>query len=885
MQMSPVRGSRLSTLLLTLFGFSLVLLGLAVWFPAESAAQKAAQKKEEEEEKPKEKSPAKSPKKEEDEDTGADLDEATPVDLAAEAKNAPAGPIRALLQSLATPHDDLTTPSGRVDHVVPLNRYLGSSPDFSGKLTLTRIEANGKLKKLQPISKREVASVTSYEEIALRDVSAFFEKKEQPRLDALVAAEKALIFALRFHARERQGKAEHASQWKKIEEGLRLKWVEVRHERVSALADAQRWDEAFRLADQLARDKKNIKLLKSQLEIYLDLPRIALRKAEKTGKLEDYVSTRYRLEAFEKQQPSSPEAEAIRRGLKARASDLRDEGRALAKTDTAAAIDKLREATKVWPDLDGLREELSALDSQHPVVYVGVSRLPRYFSPALAWTDPEKQAVELLFDSLLKRIPERGGLSFYRPSLALAPPRVIHLGRELFLDEQAKWSDGSRLTAADIAHTVSLLKKPDLPGRNTAWARLVDKFSVATAGPNQLRITLSNGFLDPLSLMTFKILPRQWGEGKPLKKADDPAFADNPLGSGPFVLEKGKRDTAVVFTASPYYKERAGRSNRLKLEKIQFAVSANPVKDLLAKESHLHLLLDLPTARVKDLLDGGFSGQNVVTKRPPRVYFLAVNHTNDYLQNTDLRKAIGHAIDREAILAGFRAGFVAVDSHMNLKKEMGAEDEKLHPALNGPYPVGSWAVNPTVPASLYNLDLAKNKARDALKKLGEVSLKLRYPDDDPRAAEACRAICAQVNKLDAKIRVEPFGLPPHDFRDALLERKYELAYCHYDYTSDVYWLAPLFDSSGEARAPGGSNFLRYENDEQLDSLLGQAMNSRDFNAIKKVTHEIHAHIVDKMPIIPLWQLHTHIAVHPQLKTGELDPLLVFTNVEDWKLQK
>ncbi len=39
-----------------------------------------------------------------------------------------------------------------------------------------------------------------------------------------------------------------------------------------------------------------------------------------------------------------------------------------------------------------------------------------------------------------------------------------------------------------------------------------------------------------------------------------------------------------------------------------------------------------------------------------------------------------------------------------------------------------------------------------------------------------------------------------------------------------------------------------------------------------------------MPLIPLWQLHRHLAVHPQVAAVGLDPLLVFPNIEEWRLE-
>ena len=46
---------------------------------------------------------------------------------------------------------------------------------------------------------------------------------------------------------------------------------------------------------------------------------------------------------------------------------------------------------------------------------------------------------------------------------------------------------------------------------------------------------------------------------------------------------------------------------------------------------------------VRDRLKAGFKEDDIRTLSNRRVYFLAVNHTNEYLQNQHLRKALAHA--------------------------------------------------------------------------------------------------------------------------------------------------------------------------------------------------------------------------------------------------
>src|SRR5262249_13016650 len=148
-------------------------------------------------------------------------------------------------------------------------------------------------------------------------------------------------------------------------------------------------------------------------------------------------------------------------------------------------------------------------------------------------------------------------------------------------------------------------------------------------GPYLIDIPLRTGFLDPLSLMTFKILPGQVGT-KPLTQADDEDFAQKPVGSGPYQYQgtpAGEGTEYAVFVANPLY-QRAGRRGRPFIREIRLFVC----KDLaqVFQKGQLQLLLDLPTSRIKDALKAGFKEDDIRTLSNRRVYFLAVNHTNEY---------------------------------------------------------------------------------------------------------------------------------------------------------------------------------------------------------------------------------------------------------------
>jgi ABC-type transport system substrate-binding protein len=118
----------------------------------------------------------------------------------------------------------------------------------------------------------------------------------------------------------------------------------------------------------------------------------------------------------------------------------------------------------------------------------------------------------------------------------------------------------------------------------------------------------------------------------------------------------------------------------------------------------------------------------------------------------------------------------------------------------------------------------------------------------------------------------------------VMARKYQLAYWHHDYPTDLFSLWSLFDPRDEA-LDKGSNFLGYKDDGSLVELLQKAASYRDFAQVKRLTHDIHVALYEKMPLVPLWQLDYHIAVHPTLTVPLLDPRCVFGTIDEWRLEK
>src|SRR5262249_2823368 len=114
---------------------------------------------------------------------------------------------------------------------------------------------------------------------------------------------------------------------------------------------------------------------------------------------------------------------------------------------------------------------------------------------------------------------------------------------------------------------------------------------------------------------------------------------------------------------------------------VRFFLTADPVKEL-AEPRQLDLALDLTAdeaAALEQKKDRLVVGLPTAETPNRRVWFLAVNHRVSVLANAHVRRALAHAINREKLLDDcFR----------------GALQRRVHKAINGPYPAGSWACNP-----------------------------------------------------------------------------------------------------------------------------------------------------------------------------------------------
>jgi ABC-type transport system substrate-binding protein len=827
--------------------------------------------------------------------------------------------VAGLYRELAKSFDRIELTSGEAIEVEP----IGSDAllNNQGKRPVeVRLPGSEKEKTLE---RSAIASFEPYERRALKIVAAFEKSADDlPATEKLQAIETALAAVWRFHASVRDRPLQGTNLWAAVQEEVENKLRGVRRSWLHAAAGVNRSEADW--AATLARATQIAGAYPGNTEVLADIARLKTRYAvfvllEPDPKLlaaQRYAVIRRQLEWIDDNLPAPPRQDPVDTivewlapsGLPFRLPSYIDaatlkhfmqaQARALEETakktpDSGQAARLLDDAMKIWPHLPGLREQLLKRQGKYTMLIVGVRQLPKVMSPDRATTDAECQALELLFEGLVQAQPGPEGGVEYVPQLASAVPAASDWLRRLPLRPEARWSDGTRVTAMDVQKNFELLTSSKLLGHSPEYGDQLESVSAGeTSG--QVAVQYKKSLLDPLAPVAFKVLP-----GESLRQIGDDGFAKAPVGSGPYRydghVKQDGRDYAV-FKANPYYFERAGLP-ALALHEIRMFVSTNPVADFANKKAPMHLYLDVPTAKAAAIKNAGVAEVRPVENR--RVWFLAVNHRIPALADAALRRALAHGIPRDLVLAEcFGAPRPKMVSAAAAWAPGGAalaesvlampRGPRRHHALNGPFPAGSWPIctDHRVPEKLFDRARAETYLKAA--KLGDKEIELKYPSDDPAIGQACGMIAAQLKamakKVGKQINIKLVPVTPHQLRRDVLEHRYQLAYWHHDFPNDLFSLWPLFDPREDVVA-NGSNYLGYRNNADLVEKLQKVASQRDFAEVKRQMQNVHADLFESMPLIPLWQLDYNVAVHPDLTVGRLDAQRVFSTILDWKLRQ
>jgi microcin C transport system substrate-binding protein len=176
------------------------------------------------------------------------------------------------------------------------------------------------------------------------------------------------------------------------------------------------------------------------------------------------------------------------------------------------------------------------------------------------------QGLELLFDTLMTPAADEPDAVYglVAESAEVADDRM---SVTFHLRPEARFADGTELTADDVVFSFNLLKEKGHPIYRQA---LEDVVKAEPLDPRTVRYTFKGDLVRdlPLTVATLPIFSQAYYSTHPF----DQTTLDPPLGSGPYLVDKVEQGRTIVYRRNPNYwaKDLPVNRGRFNFDKIRF---------------------------------------------------------------------------------------------------------------------------------------------------------------------------------------------------------------------------------------------------------------------------------------------------------------------------
>jgi ABC-type transport system substrate-binding protein len=491
-------------------------------------------------------------------------------------------------------------------------------------------------------------------------------------------------------------------------------------------------------------------------------------------------------------------------------------------------------------------------------IVIGALRDAKTINPFLTNESEGDWRCKMLFDEFVASNPET-----YAPEPGLAADwKINELTFTFMIQPTATFSDGSRVTAEDVAFTIKgYLAKSTASPRQSNFLSIsgAQEFVDGTAedvlglkplNSTTLQITLSRSDAPFLfNLHNLFVVPKAQLAGKSL--TDDPWFK-RPVGAGPFVYGgwvNGKRFTA---TRNPHYWQR-GKPTLTGFTHEVTSDADTLVSQLLA--GHIDAS-NYPAPEAKPQLE---RNQNLKVFVPP---FGAPNGwmfncANEWLSKKEVRRAIALALDTKTFTETALHG--------------------LGKPGNGPIAPNNWAYDHDLEPIPYDVKTAKEMIRVAGLPEGTTIRFMVNKENDMRQ-EWLRFTHDSLQQLG--IQVAPEIVDYQTVLDRVTGAK-DYDACGVDFTGVTAEPSELFN---QFHSGGAANFMNYSN-QKLDVLLEAAREEMNLERAKVIYKQVQAIIMDDVPTFFAWY-RPFLHVVQQKFDGYTDSAAygLFQTLEDWTIR-
>ena len=426
------------------------------------------------------------------------------------------------------------------------------------------------------------------------------------------------------------------------------------------------------------------------------------------------------------------------------------------------------------------------------------------------------------------------------PDLAVWEPIAPDHYRFRLGESGRRFHDGGYLTAADIKATYDSVLDPVNASPQRGSLLMIRRIDVID--DNTVDFILDRA--DPLfpGRLVIGVMP-----GRLL--AAGHAFGRSPVGSGPLQLQDWPDENSLTLKRLQDH------------QTIRFLTVRDPtVRVLKLIRGEVDLLQgDLPPEMTRWLSQQ--PAIRVETKEGNTFAYIGFNLEDPVTSRLQIRKAIAHAIDRDAII----------------EYVMGRAARKAGALL----PPAHWSGHPGLSGYLYDLDAARRLLREA--GYGDANpLQLIYKtSNDPFRLRLATIIQDQLKAagIHVTIRSYDWGTFYGDIKSGRFQM-YSLSWVGLK-MPDIFRY--LFHSS--AVPPDGANRGRFK-DARADALIEAAEATPDLERQAGLYRDLQAWLLEQLPYVPLWYEDTILVTRADISgyalaaDGNYDGLMTVIRVQE-----